>query len=246
MKEALISAALRRIGEKPLKHLEWAVDFSQRLIETPEDQSKAELELTCFLWAPGLQDHPGLPVPRQIKALMTDSLYSKSPYRGQEVKWTQKKFAETLTAAASDQEIELPLRHVTAKFTRAEGLELVSVFRSEQSAQDRKQAKLEAIAFRLIRLLDKRVVTATRKAVRLTPVRLYVGICPEARDGCGRLFAKTRIDQEYCSRTCVSRAQVHRFRRNQRALKQLYPGKRMKSLAASERAQVEKLAESLR
>jgi hypothetical protein len=167
-------------------------------------------------------------------------------YRGQEVGWTQQAFGKILTAAAaSDREIELPLRHVTAKFTRAEGLDLVSVFRSEQSAQDREQAKLEAIAFRLIRLLDKKVITGTRKTIRLTPVRLYVGICPETRDGCGKLFSKTRIDQEYCSRTCVSRAQVHRFRRNQRALKQLYPGKRMKSLAASQRAHVKKLAESL-
>jgi hypothetical protein len=78
------------------------------------------------------------------------------------------------------------------------------------------------------------------------PVRMYVGICPKARDGCGKLFAKTRIDQDYCSRTCVSRAQVHRFRRNQRALKQLYPGKQMKGLTPSERARVNELAESLR
>jgi hypothetical protein len=246
VKETLISAALKRIGKRPLKRLEWAVDFSQRVIDTPEEQSKAELELTCFFWAPGLQDDPSRPIPKQIDAVMTDRPWIQYSYRGQEVKWAQQAFAKTLMAAASDRELKLPLRHVTAKFTRAEGLDLVSVFRSGQSPQDQQQSKLEAIAFRLLLLLDKKVVTGTRGPTRLTPVRLYAGLCPKERDGCGKLFAKNRIDQEYCSRTCVSGAQVHRFRRNLRALKQLYPGKRMKGLAASERARVKKHAESLR
>lgn len=246
MKESLISAGLRRIGNRPLNRLEWAVDFSQRSLFTSEDQSKAELELTCFLWAPSLREYPGATIPKQINALMSDRPWIEDSYRGEEVIWAQRAFAKILMASASDRKIKLPLQHVTAEFTRAEGLELVSVFRSKQSVQERKQAKLEAAAFKLIRLLDKKVISGTRRSVRFTPVRLYVGVCPKERDGCGQLFAKTRIDQEYCSRTCVSRAQVHRFRRNQRALKQLYPGKRMKRLAASERALVKKAAESLR
>ena len=60
----------------------------------------------------------------------------------------------------------------------------------------------------------------------------------------GRLFAKSRFDQEYCSRTCVNRAQVNRFRRNQQALKQLYPGKKMKQFTTAERARLEQLAKS--
>lgn len=246
VKETLISAGLRRIGTKPLKRLEWVVDFSQRSLGTPDDQSKAELELTCFVWAPSLRDYPGSSILKQINALMSEHPWIEDSYRDEEVKWSQQAFAKILMASASDREIELPLHRVTAKFTRAEGLELVSHFRSDQSAQDRKQAKLEAAAFKLIRLLDKKVITGTRRSVRFTPVRLYVGMCPKERDGCGQLFAKTRIDQEYCSRTCVSRAQVHRFRRNQRALKQLYPGKPIKRLTTSERALVKKLAESLR
>jgi hypothetical protein len=244
VKETLISAGFRRIGKRPLKRLEWAVDFSQRSISTPEDQSKAELELTCFLWQ-NLQDYPGQPISKQVNALLTNSLWADHSYRGQEVRWAQEAFTKILRASASDREIELPLRHVTAKFTQAEGLELVSVLRSEQPAQERGQAKLEAIAFRLIRLLDKKVITGTRKTVRLTPVRLYVGLCPKAEDGCGKLFAKSRIDQDYCSRTCVSRAQVNRFRRRLRALKQLHPWKRMKQLTASERDRVNDFANSL-
>ena len=244
MKESLISVALRRIGKKPLKRLEWAVDFSQRLIETAEDQSKAELELTCFLWAPGLRDHPGLPIPRQINALMTDSPYVEDSFRGQEVSWAQKQFAKVLKAAAGERKMELSLKHTKIEFTRRDGVEYVTVCPDNLRAE----AKREAVMFHLLRSLDKTVRTNTVKAkggARLTPVRIYVGICPEAADGCGKLFAKSRIDQEYCSRKCVSRAQVHRFRRNHRALKQLYPGKRMKSLAASERARVKKFAESL-
>lgn len=248
MKETLISAGIRRIGKRPLNRLAWAVDFAQRKIETPEDQSKAELELTCFVWVPGLQDYPGLPVLRQINALMTERPWLEDSYRGKEVRWAQQQFARVMVAAASGGEIEFPLKHVTVKFTRADGVEYVSVIpnRLGQSETERTEAKLEAVTFKLLRLLDKTVRTSIAKAKggeRFTPVRLYVGICPEARDGCGKLFAKTRIDQEYCSRTCVSRAQVNRFRRNQRALKQLYPGKRMKSLAASERARVKQLAE---
>jgi hypothetical protein len=140
---------------------------------------------------------------------------------------------------------------VQVRFTRADGVEYLSTIpgRLGQSDTVVAQAKLEAAVFKLIRLLDKTVRTSLTKAKggeRFMPVRQYVGICPETRDGCGKLFAKSRIDQAYCSRTCVSRAQVHRFRRNQQALKRLYPGKLMKQLTASERARVEQLAKSLR
>jgi hypothetical protein len=220
VKETFISAGLRRIGKRPLKRLEWAVDFSQRVIGTPEGQLKAELELTCFFWAPGLQDHPGLPRLTQLNALMTDSPWAELSYRGQEVLRAQKQFSNVLKAAASDVKIEFPLKHLTVKFTRGDGVEYVSTIPDNPAV--RTGAKLEAVVFKLLRLLDKTVRTSTVKVKggeRVTPVRLYVGICPEAKDGCGQLFAKTRIDQEYCSRTCVSRAQVYRFRRNQRALK---------------------------
>jgi hypothetical protein len=178
---------------------------------------------------------------------MTDPTWIQHSYRGHEVQHAQQLFTKVLIAAASEREVELPLKHVTVKFTRDSGVEYVNVIPANPTL--RKQAKLEAVTFKLLRLLDKSVRTSIAKAKggeRFTPVRRYVGICPEARDGCGKLFAKTRIDQEYCSRTCVSRAQVHRFRRNQRALKQLYPGEQMKRLAALERALVKKAAESLR
>ena len=248
MTETLISAALRRIGKNPLKRLEWAVDFSQRSIYTPEKRSRAELELTCFFWAPALRDYPGHPVTKQIRALMTEHLWIKDSFQGQEVERAQRIFAKVLETAADDGEFELPLEHVKVQFTRNGGLEYVPWI-PDRSSGKRTEAKLEAITFKLLRLLDKSVRTSNAKAKggeRFTPMRLYVGICPEDRDGCGRLFAKTRIDQEYCCRACVSRAQVHRFRRNQRAVKQLYPVKRMKQLSASERSHVEKLAESLR
>lgn len=36
--------------------------------------------------------------------------------------------------------------------------------------------------------------------------------CSAEEGGCGRWFLTTRSDQEYCSRTCTSRATVRRFR----------------------------------
>lgn len=246
MKET-ISKALKLVGKKPLERLDWAVDFSQRSITTPDDQSNAELELTCFFWAMSLLDHPSLPITRQINALMTERPWVEDSYRGQEVQWAQQTFTKILIASASDREIELPLRHVTAKFTRGEGLELVSVFRSEQSAQERAYARREAIAFKLIRLLDKRIVTGTRRTHRLTPMRHYVGICPKEKDGCGKLFAKTRIDKEHCSDECINRWNVYRFRRTQKeALVLLYPGKRMSDLTEFQRNRVRLHAKSLR
>ena len=245
MNEALISAGLRRVGTGLLERLAWAVDFSQRTLETPGDQSNAELELTCFLWAPSLRPDRDSTVAKQVKALITDTPWKEDRLTRKEVTWAQQEFTRVLRVAAGDGKIERRLRYVNAEFTRAEGVEYVSTLPDGSG----REALLEAVLVRLLRLLDKTVRTSGAKAKggeRFTPLRLYVGICPKAKDGCGELFAKTRIDQDYCSRTCATRAQVNRFRRNQRALKQLYPGKRMKSLTPSESARVKRLAESLR
>jgi hypothetical protein len=86
------------------------------------------------------------------------------------------------------------------------------------------EAKVEAVIFKLLRLFDQTVRTSIAKSKggeRFAPVRLYVGICPDGRDGCGKLFAKTRIDQEYCSRTCVSRRQVYLLEKPTRPKKTL-------------------------
>jgi hypothetical protein len=244
MNEALILAGLRRVGTRPLDRLEWAVDFSQRSLETPGDQSNAELELACFLWASSLRPDPDLPIARQVKALMTDPPWKEDRLTGKEVTWAQQEFTRVLRAAAGEGKIERRLRYVKAEFTRAEGVEYVSTL-----PEGSREALLEAVLVRLLRLLDKTVRTSGAKAKggeRFTPLRLYVGICPKANDGCGKLFAKTRSDQDYCTRTCATRAQVNRFRRNQRALKQLFPRKRMKGLTQSEIARVKQLAGSLR
>jgi len=174
---------------------------------------------------------------------MTDSPWKEDRLAGKEVTWAQREFTRVLRAAAGDGRIGQRLRYVKAEFTRAEGVKYVSTLPDGSG----REARLEAVLVRLLQLLDKTVRTSLAKAKggeRFTPVRMYVGVCPQERDGCGKLFAKARIDQDYCSRTCVSRAQVNRFRRNQRALKQLYPGKRMKQLTASERARLEQLAKS--
>ncbi len=249
MKEPLILGAMKRVGARPLDRLTWTVDLSQRKISTPESQLNAELELTCFLWARNLRPYEGVTVAKQINALMTEHPWKNDSFRGIEVNQAQQEFARVLRAAAGNREIEHSLKYVKVIFTRAEGVEYVSTIpdRLGQSATEHSEAKLEAVVFKLLRLLDKTVRTSLAKAKggeRFTPVRMYVGICPEARDGCGKLFAKTRIDQDYCSRTCVSGAQVYRFRRNQRALKQLYPGKRMKQLTTAQRDRVQQLAES--
>lgn len=243
MKESLILAAMKRVGIRPLERLAWAVDFSQRSLLTPGDQSNADLELACFLWARSLRPDQDLSVASQIKALMTDSPWKEDRLAGKEVTWAQREFTRVLRAAAGDGRIGQRLRYVKAEFTRAEGVKYVSTLPDGSG----REARLEAVLVRLLQLLDKTVRTSLAKAKggeRFTPVRMYVGVCPQERDGCGKLFAKARIDQDYCSRTCVSRAQVNRFRRNQRALKQLYPGKRMKQLTASERARLEQLAKS--
>lgn len=245
MNEALISAVLRRVGTRPLDRLAWVVDFSQRSLETPGDQSNAQLELTCFLWAPSLRPDQDLTIARQVKALITDAPWKEDRLTRKEVTWAQQEFTRVLRAAAGDGKIERRLRYVKAEFTRAEGVEYVSTLPDGSG----REALLEAVLVRLLRLLDKTVRTSGAKArggERFTPLRLYVGICSKAKDGCGKLFAKTRIDQDYCSRSCASRVQVNRFRRNQRALKQLFPEKRMKDLSASESARVRQLAESLR
>ncbi len=243
MNEALILAGMKRVGTRSLERLAWAVDFSQRSLLTPGDQLNAELELACFLWARSLRRDKDLTVASQINAIMTDHPWREDRLAGKEVAWAQKEFTRVLKAAAGHGKIERRLKYVSLEFTRAEGVEYVSTL-PDSSGRD---ALLEAVLVRLLRLLDKTVRTSVSKAKggeRFTPVRLYVGVCPEALDGCGKLFAKTRMDQDYCSRTCASRAQVNRFRRNQRALKQLYPGKRMKDLTAAERVRLEQLAKS--
>jgi hypothetical protein len=88
------------------------------------------------------------------------------------------------------------------------GLSSVRAITKEQRAE----AKLEIATLKLLRLLDQRVRAGNGK--RHIPLRMYVTTCLEENDGCGKLFAKCRIDQDYCSRTCVNRAQVRRFRRN--------------------------------
>jgi hypothetical protein len=250
VKEKMILAGIKRVGTSPLERLAWAVDFSQRVLQTPGDRLNAELELTCFVFGPNLRSHPGLTIPAQIKALMTNPHWQWESYQGKEVTQVQRRFTEVLRAAAGHGEVDEALKYLKVRFTRAEGLEYENriPIGLRQPANEQEEAKLELAFFKLLRLLDKSVRTSLAKAKggeRFTPVRLYVGICPEARDGCGKIFAKTRIDQNYCSRTCVSGAQVYRFRRNQRALKQLYPGKRMKDLTTSESARVQQLAESL-
>jgi hypothetical protein len=246
LKETIYVAALKRIGRKPLKLLKWAVHFSQwDFSNDPEALSMAEVELTCFAFVV-LRGFLGLPPLTQIKALMTDPhLCKQHSYRGPEVYDVQRRFTEVLRAAAGDGEFPWPLRFVTATFTQKGGLNYVTELRSRHSAEEQRQAKLEHIVLRFLRLLDNTVRTGTRGGERLTPIRAYVGVCPEKEDGCGKLFAKSRSDQDYCSRRCVSHAQVKRFRRNQRSLKQLYPGKQMKRLTASERKRVFQLAESL-
>jgi len=215
MKEAMISAVIKRVGKSPLERLSWAVDFSRRQLLTDGDQSNAELELTCFLWALNLRPDSEQSVPAQIKTLMTEDAF-----HGQEITQAQRRFTEILRAAAGDGKIEQPLHHVKVVFTRAEGLEYSSSIRSfPTTPAGEEKARLEAVIFKLLRLLDKTVRSSIAKSKggeRFTPVRMYVGICPEDKDGCGRLYAKTRSDQEYCSRTCVNRAQVNRFRRNER------------------------------
>jgi hypothetical protein len=240
---------MKRVGARPLDRLAWAVDFSQRELLTPGDQLNAELELTCFQYALNLAPDQGVAVSTQIKALMTVDPWKEDSFQGSEVTQAQKRFRRVLQAAAGETEVGLLLKHVKVEFTRAEGVQYVSTIphRRGQSATELSEAKLEAAVFKLLRLLDKTVRTSVAKAKggeRFTPLRMYVGLCPEARDGCGKLFSKKRIDQDYCSRTCVSRAQVYRFRANQWALKQLYPGKRMKELTASECANVEQRAKA--
>jgi hypothetical protein len=220
MEETLIRGVLERVGERPLERLMWAVDFAQRSLLTPGDKSNAVLELTCFIWASHL---PKKDVESQISAILRDNIPSMV-YGQPEVSLAQDRFKRVLMAAAGEREVEMPLKHVKAHFTRNEGLSFVSGIRDglSTSAKERTEAKLEAAIVKLLRLLDTNVRTSVAKekgGERFMPLRMYVGICPEAVDGCGKLFAKTRMDQNYCSRTCASRAQVRRFRAKNRLKK---------------------------
>ena len=220
MKETLISGALKRIGTRPLERLAWAVDFAQRPLLKSGDLLNAELELTCFLWAPHLfPDRVG-----QIQALITHTAWKDLTFRGKEVHRAQKRFIEVLRASSGDGKEEMPLKYVAVHFTRVDGLEYVPSipprrFESQPIAgEERTEAKLEVVVFKLLQLLDQTVRANGRN--RFVPLRLYVHICQRAEDGCGRLFAQTRTDQDYCCRTCVSRAQVRRFRKNHDGKKQ--------------------------
>ena len=147
---------------------------------------------------------------------MTDRPWIEDSYRGQEVTQAQQHFAEVLRAAAGDEEIEQPLKHVKVKFTRAEGVEYISTIpdrRGQPQPSGRKQSwKLSCSScFDCWIRLSEPASPRPRAVNGSRPCALYVGICPKVRDGCGKLFAKTRIDQDYCSRTCVSRAQVTAF-----------------------------------
>jgi hypothetical protein len=45
----------------------------------------------------------------------------------------------------------------------------------------------------------------------------YVALCDTHRDGCGRYFLRSRKDQEFCSKTCLSRSTTYRARRKEPA-----------------------------
>jgi len=204
------SAAIARIGTSPLKRLAWAVDFSQRTILS-ENISNAILELNCFVFAPHLFPNR----PRQINALMTNPVWKDHRYGREELAEMQRRFLDVLNTVCGKGKIELSLDYVIANFTRNEGLQYVSRFpgwSADGSITDkqRTEAKLEMATLKFLRLLDETV--RSKGGQRLTPLRQYVGICPKVKDGCGRLFAKTRIDQEHCTRTCAVRHQVYRFR----------------------------------
>lgn len=40
----------------------------------------------------------------------------------------------------------------------------------------------------------------------------YVGFCNPKKHGCGRYFLKSRIDREFCSKTCLNRSTTYRQR----------------------------------
>jgi hypothetical protein len=212
MEESLIRGVLERVGERPLERLMWAVSFAQRSLLTPGDKSNAALELTCFMWAsPSTEGDTTSMVSAMVRDNIPNMIYGEL-----EVPLAQQQFVEVLKAAAGEGEKELPLKHVTAILTRHEGLSYVSVVKESI------EAKLEAVVFKLLRLLDATVRTSRAKekgGERFLPLRMYVGVCPEVQDGCGKLFAKTRMDQDYCTRTCASRAQVRRFRAKARKKK---------------------------
>jgi len=73
------------------------------------------------------------------------------------------------------------------------------------------ESKISLAVFKLLRLLDQTV--RAKRGGRFIPLRMYVSICPVEHDGCGKLFAKSRIYQEHCSRTCTVRHQVRECRK---------------------------------
>ena len=214
MKEDLIRGVLKRVGVRPLERLAWVVDFAQRPILTPGDRLNAEVELTCFMWAAHLTQEN---LPGQVSAMLQDDIPSMV-YRDAEITLAQQRFTDVLKAAAGRGKIYLPLKHVKAEFTQENGL----TYEMNIPERTAKEAKMEVLIFKLLRLLGEPVRTNRTKAKggeRFMPLRLYVGVCLKAEDGCGKLFAKTRTDQQYCSRRCASRAQVRRFRAKSRKRK---------------------------
>lgn len=219
------SAALRRVGKTTLERLAWVVDFAQRALS--EDISDAELELNCFVFGEHLfPDTEG-----QISALIRGGSKLLA-YSGQEVTHLQQRFLEVLSAAAGRGTEKLPLKYVIAHFTRADGLEYVPNIlggRADGSITKEQQteSKLSLAVFKLLRLLDQTV--RAKSGGRFIPLRMYVSICPEEHDGCGKLFAKSRIYQEHCSRTCTVRHQVRQCRKRAEQKKKMTARKSRKT-----------------
>jgi len=184
-----------RIGADPLRRLEWMVEFANRDFITGGDRQNAQLELACFLNANLTMSRPDKPVP------LTGWLVCRT----EDLEVVRDGFRQILLAAATGLPYSLPLNHTIARWSDGLIYEQKLLARSDDPEDKAlREAQIERSSLALLRFLDS--------DLRGISMWKYLAVCPPERRGCGEIFARSRIDKEYCSKECGTRARVRRFR----------------------------------
>jgi hypothetical protein len=189
----VFQAAAKKVGHKDEKRLAWAIEFAQEPTEgmTPFDWHNRQLEAGAFWW-------PGLP--------HTQKQRPSTPFVGaffpttEELKEIKAAFLALIKTAAKGASAEanflFPVSHLSLQVDK-DGV----TYRPNLNLSDTEEhakAKIEQFVVRLAQLVGEQWD--------------YIGFCDRKKHGCGKYFLKSRIDREFCSKTCLNRSTTYRQR----------------------------------
>jgi hypothetical protein len=187
--EKVFRDAALKVGHSERQRLEWAIQFAQQPDDgnTPFDWQNAQLETGAFLhpwWATAERSDRSLP----FSGVMFPSVA--------QLKNMKAEFLELLRVAHEETGLEFPVPEMTAILDK-NGLRYQIAFNLSDPAKHA-TAQLEKAKLELAQLLARHWG--------------YIGLCDRKRHGCGRYFLKSRMDREFCSKTCVNRSTTYRQR----------------------------------